>query len=175
MCPFNFVESYQVTLSHKFYEMFPQEPSPKSTSFNLQIVPSDKNTGLMEIEFPDVIGKLYFCIKTSRGRMKREVMWEHQGMNEWLSVNVKASAIPLWLNIMIVVILLTLSATLNGLALALMTLDITDLKVLANAGDAKQRKYAQVNKKHSNNRCDSNYGNSAVLLRVISSKSKILI
>ena len=34
---FNFVDSWQVTLSHKFGEMFHQEPSPLSNPFILDV------------------------------------------------------------------------------------------------------------------------------------------
>ncbi|XP_071448223.1 unextended protein [Hetaerina americana] len=70
-------------------------------------------------------------------------MWEHQGIMPWVKVRSYQRLLPTWLSATIIVLLLTLSGLFSGLNLGLMALDRTELKIVANTGTEKERKYAR--------------------------------
>lgn len=79
---------------------------------------------------------VYFCLK-------RNTTWTHQGTKTWLMFYILHPYVPMWLDICIMVVSICLSSLFNGLALGLLSLNVTDLKVIANAGEKKEKLYAR--------------------------------
>ncbi|GLG94333.1 Metal transporter CNNM4 [Gryllus bimaculatus] len=69
--------------------------------------------------------------------------WLHQGNAPWLAIRSYEKLLPTWLSITIIVVCLTFSALFSGLNLGLMSMDQTDLKIVANTGSEQERRYAQ--------------------------------
>jgi len=72
-----------------------------------------------------------------------DMPWVHQGSDPWITIKVYDRLLPLWLNMVFIVLLLMLSGLFAGLTLGLLALDRTDLKILANTGSEKERMYAK--------------------------------
>ncbi|XP_014294043.1 unextended protein isoform X1 [Halyomorpha halys] len=79
---------------------------------------------------------VYFCLK-------RGSNWTHQGTAQWLKLFVRHPLVPMWINMVVMVFAILLSSLFNGLALGLLSLNVTDLKVIANAGEKNEKKYAK--------------------------------
>ena len=74
--------------------------------------------------------------------------WVHQGNEEWLQVFTekfpeKTTLLPLWIQIMLIIVLLCFSGLFSGLNLGLMSLDKTDLQILQNSGSSREKRYAK--------------------------------
>ena len=83
---------------------------------------------------------LYFCIFPENHT--GEVI--HQGSDPWLTIVVKPSILPLWVEIIFILILMVLSGLFSGLNLGLMSLDPTTLKIIVESGTMRQRIYAKI-------------------------------
>lgn len=82
---------------------------------------------------------LYFCMFENSLSMP-----VHLGSDPWLVLVVQASLLPLWAEIIFIIILMTLSGLFSGLNLGLMALDPTTLKIVMESGTKRQRIYSKL-------------------------------
>eukprot|EP00048_Salpingoeca_helianthica_P021056 m.10106 g.10106 ORF g.10106 m.10106 type:complete len:777 (+) comp5541_c0_seq1:181-2511(+) len=102
------------------------------------ITPRQGNVAEATVVVPLADGKTqYFCLNGV-----------HQGSSAWLSITATSApddspAIPLGLEIFLILILLFLSGLFSGLNLGLMSLDTTELKIVSAVGTETEQKYAR--------------------------------
>ncbi|KAL6111155.1 cnnm1 [Pungitius sinensis] len=70
--------------------------------------------------------------------------WEHYRTRDfWVAVEERSAPPELWLQVLVSVLLLGLSALFSGLNLSLLALDPVELQVLQNSGTVKEQNYAR--------------------------------
>ncbi|XP_023223767.1 metal transporter CNNM4-like [Centruroides sculpturatus] len=84
----------------------------------------------------------YFCVKEGQNS-KDSINWIHQGKDPWLLIEVQGRILPLWVQIVLIILLLLLSGLFSGLNLGLMALDKNELRVIENCGTETEKKYAR--------------------------------
>lgn len=81
---------------------------------------------------------LYFCTRETTGDKFYRV-----GEASHCRIRIRERFIPLWVQLVIIVVCLTFSSLFSGLNLGLLSLNRTDLKIISNTGTDTERKYAQ--------------------------------
>ncbi|XP_055329773.1 unextended protein-like isoform X2 [Paramacrobiotus metropolitanus] len=121
-------------------------------NINLQFRPKtgsvSGNTAVFAVKFPhnedDQVDKYRLCTK-----IPADGNWTSQNSEPWLQVHVhpdpkpREYLMPLWLQIFVIVSLLTLAGLFSGLNLGLLSLDPTELKIDLNCGTPRIRRYAR--------------------------------
>jgi len=87
-------------------------------------------------------GTYYFCLKEGN-----QTQWSHAGQSELHRISFidhkRDTILPVHYQVMCIALLLCLSGTFSGLNLGLMALDPQQLKILIDAGDPEEKKYAK--------------------------------
>jgi metal transporter CNNM len=81
----------------------------------------------------------YVCVKNG---LDPSPQYVHQGSETWLALRSYEKLLPIWVSVVIIVLCLTFSALFSGLNLGLMSMDQTELKIVANTGTEAERRYA---------------------------------
>ncbi|XP_069363760.1 unextended protein-like isoform X2 [Maniola hyperantus] len=106
-------------------------------------------SALFEIRAPSPLidSKLYICAKNLRPGIQNpehdEEKYLHQGIEPWKMLATHNKLLPLWVSISLILTCLMFSALFSGLNLGLMSLDRTELKIIANTGTEQERNYAK--------------------------------
>lgn len=107
----------------------------------------DATTALVAVNFHSTNDgdSLMFCL---RHRNNTWSSWIHQGNSTWLQVVVvpdhhQKDLLPVWAKIIITIVFLCVSGVFSGLALVLLSLTKSELKVLRNHGTSKERHFVK--------------------------------
>ncbi|KAK4014598.1 hypothetical protein OUZ56_027119 [Daphnia magna] len=105
-------------------------------SFRLPSTDQLVDESLMGDETP----AFYIC---SLERANGYSRWTHQGREPGVKVRTYQRTLPLWIQVIIIIILMAFSGLFSGLNLGLMALDRTELKIYENTGTEKEKQYAK--------------------------------
>lgn len=108
----------------------------------------DANTALVTVKFHSVSDgdSLMFCLRQKDEH--NSTSWLHQGNSTWLQVVVvpgshQKDLLPTWAKIILIIFFLCVSGVFSGLALVLLSLTKSELKVLRNLGTSKERYFVK--------------------------------
>jgi metal transporter CNNM len=104
--------------------------------FATVLLPGDPNTGLVYHPEDHIY---YICVEE-----EGVDGFFHQGGDQQVQIEMTTSLMPVWMMIVLLVVLLTLSGLFSGLNLGLMSLDQTELKIVMSTGTDVEKKYARV-------------------------------
>ena len=142
----------------------------KSAVYNLDTTGLDSDSALLPINLHapsegDVY--YYFCVRSKNNKggsdranrskphiddgssdVEKDTFWVHQGSDYWMRFvsemrPEKKTILPMWLQILFIVVLLCCSGTFSGLNLGLMSLDKTELQIVINCGSETEKAHAK--------------------------------
>lgn len=110
----------------------------------------DANSALVTVNFQSVNDgdSLMFCLRRRDDLDNTSSSWIHQGNSTWLQVVVvpdphQKDFLPSWAKSIIAIVFLCVSGVFSGLALVLLSLTKSELKVLRNHGTSKERHFVK--------------------------------
>ncbi|CAL8077533.1 unnamed protein product [Orchesella dallaii] len=156
----NILEGMEVTLTlygkfePKMYFRFSKfhicdDPKNKEKEQSIKIIDDENSVGKVVVTLPESgeLNEVYLCLRAE------DSTWQRQGESKtgnfglpiqpWLVIKLTQSMFPLYLHVLFIVLLLTLSGLFSGLNLGLMSLDKTELKIIMNTGSKAEKTYAQ--------------------------------
>ena len=105
---------------------------------------------LVEVKLPlsDVGDSFYFCLSNTDNLHQSTRQFIHQGNDTWLKIATRVESpktylLPLWIQIVVILVLLVFSGLFSGLNLGLMSLDKTELDIMINSGTPREKRYAK--------------------------------
>lgn len=111
--------------------------------FNLKIIEKNTKFTFAEsvIKLPPLYDTYHLCLKPQN---KTEYFYQNQISIKTTKLEISSPLLPAWLQLVISLVGILLSFYLSGLALGIMSIDITDLLILMKEGTPKQMRYAEV-------------------------------
>lgn len=116
---------------------------PVAEDFPVEADSLSEFSALVKFRVPGVSGpgsSYYVCIKNG---LDPTPQYLHQGTKSWLALRSYEKLLPIWMSIVIIITCLTFSALFSGLNLGLMSMDQTELKIVANTGTDEEKRYAR--------------------------------
>lgn len=131
--------------------------SRSTNLFNVTHVSNYVSLVTVNLPVPHQESSPYFiCLKNvDNGSMSIVQPFIHQGTDHWISLfmepnssleasSTRSTMLPLWIQIIVIIILLCFSGLFSGLNLGLMSLDQTELSIMENSGTPQEKRYAKI-------------------------------
>ncbi|RWS25879.1 metal transporter CNNM4-like protein [Leptotrombidium deliense] len=97
--------------------------------------PISEGVSSITVSLPGHKDYYYICVLENKH-------WIHQGTEPWMRVRVATKVLPVTLQVLIILLMLTLSGLFSGLNLGLMALDKNELQVISRCGTEDEKRHA---------------------------------